>query len=58
MADIASALGSHTERNESSDSTILTLTGACLLAVLLLMVAMLPFDGAPNPDTISTYFGP
>jgi len=58
MADIASSLGSQTERHESSDSTILTVAGASLLVAFVLIVALLPFDGAPNPDYVPTLFGP
>jgi hypothetical protein len=58
MTDIASSLGSQTGRNESSDSTILTVAGASLLAVFFLMVALLPFDVAHNPDYLSIVLGP
>ena len=58
MADITSSLGSQTGRNESSDSTILTVAGASLLLVFFLMVALLPFDVAHNPDYLPTLFGP
>jgi hypothetical protein len=58
MADIASSLGSQTVRHDAGDSTILAVAGASLLVALFLIVALLPFDGAPNPDYVPTLFGP
>ena len=58
MADIASHSVSQNERHESSDSTILTVAGASLLAVFFLMVALLPLDVEHNPDNLPTLFGP
>jgi hypothetical protein len=58
MADIATTLGPQARQAETSDATILTFAAAGILAVLLIMVAMLPFDAAPNPDSGLMLFVP
>jgi hypothetical protein len=58
MADIANTLNATVERTGVGDATILSLAGASLLALLLVMVALLPFDVAHNPEYIPTLFGP
>ena len=43
---------------EASDGRILTIVGVSLLVLFFAVVALLPFDAAPNPDYIPTLFGP
>ena len=57
MTDITSTL-SVPVAGERHDGTILSIAGVGLLMLLLLVVALLPFDGAPDPASIPTYFGP
>jgi hypothetical protein len=57
MADIANTLNATAER-EGGDATIVSLAGAGLLALFFIIVALLPFDVARNPDYLPTLFGP
>jgi hypothetical protein len=57
MTDIANTLNLSATR-ERGDAAILTIAGASLLVLFFAIVALLPFDGAPNPAYIPTLFGP
>lgn len=57
MTDIANTLNLTVVR-AGSDATILSIAGTTLLVLFFVIVALLPFDGAPNPDAIPTFFGP
>jgi len=57
MTDITNTL-SVTVARAGSDAAILSIAGTTLLVLFFIVVALLPFDGAPNPDAIPTFFGP
>lgn len=57
MTDIANTLNLSVAR-ESSDGMMVSIAGASLLVLFFAIVALLPFDGAPNPAYIPTLFGP
>jgi hypothetical protein len=57
MTDIANTLNVTVAR-EGGDATVLSIAGTALLVLLFVIVALLPFDGAPNSDAIPTFFGP
>ena len=57
MTDITNAL-SVTVAGERRDGSVLAIAGVSLLVLLCVVVALLPFDAAPDPTFIPTYFGP
>ncbi len=57
MTDIANTLNL-TPARETSDGMMLSIAGVSLLVLFFAIVALLPFDSAPNPATIPTLFGP
>jgi len=57
MTDIANTLNLTVAR-ESSDGMIYAIAGASLLVLFFAIVALLPFDGAPNLAYIPTFYGP
>jgi len=57
MTDIANTLNLTVVR-ETSDGVMLAIAGTSLLVLFFAIVALLPFDGAPNPAYIPTLFGP
>lgn len=57
MTDIANTFNAALPR-EGNDAAILSIAGTTLLVLLFVIAALLPFDGAPNPAAIPTFFGP
>ena len=57
MTDIANTLKVNVAP-KTSDATILSITGASLLVLFFVIVALLPFDAAPNPASIPMLVGP
>ena len=57
MADIAGTLNETIER-ASGDATIFSFAGVALLVLFVAIVALLPFDAAPDVASIPTLFGP
>ena len=57
MTDIANTLHL-TAAREPNDAMVFTIAGASLLVLFFAIVALLPFDGAPNLAYIPTLVGP
>ena len=57
MTDFANTLDV-TPARQGGDAAILSIAGTTLLVLFFVIVALLPFDGAPNPDAIPALFGP
>lgn len=57
MTDLANTLHIALPR-QGNDTAILSIAGTTLLVLLFVIAALLPFDGAPDPAAIPTFFGP
>jgi hypothetical protein len=57
MTDISNTVNVTLDR-AGADAAVLSIAGTALLVLFFAIVALLPFDGAPSPDAIPTFFGP
>jgi hypothetical protein len=58
MADIANTLNATVERTKRGDALVLSIVGIGLLTLLCVIIVLLPFDVARNPDYLPALFGP